>query len=262
MESSDDEAAKARKEAEKDGKKGAKGLSEKELNVEINVELLETETMIFFTMPGITGVHETEAYTEIAAENTKYETLLVNKKGSDSYEARGAQTMNQTMKSREVNCTDLHTFVEHPVWVQVTNYDIDDAGKLESVSAAQRMTQDFYSSISRTISERIKDPRCLIDAEALASHVSIMSAEPKSTLGDVTQTKKPKKKGAGESTAAKKSGDTTKLGESSAAGATDSATEKSQTSMSATGMGAVSSDTMFKSAKAEYVDVELPDTML
>jgi len=32
--------------------------------------------------------------------------------------------------------------------------------------------------------------------------------------------------------------------------------------MSQTGMGQVSSDTMFKSQKVEYVDVELPDTML
>ena len=89
MESSDDEAAKAKKEAEK-GKKGPKGFSDRELNVEVNIELIETETFIMFTMPGITGVHETPEYTEIHEENTKYETLLVNKKGSDSYEARGA----------------------------------------------------------------------------------------------------------------------------------------------------------------------------
>ena len=98
-------------------KKVGKGFSEKELNAEIDIELCETETMIFFGFEGITGVHETDAYTEISAENTKYETLLINKKGSDSYECRGAQTMNQTMKHREVNCSDLHTFVEHPVWV-------------------------------------------------------------------------------------------------------------------------------------------------
>lgn len=55
--------------------------------------------------------------------------------------------MNQTMKSREVNCTDLHTFVEHPVWVQANQYDIADASKQEAVSAAQKMTHDFYSSI-------------------------------------------------------------------------------------------------------------------
>ena len=127
MGSSDDEAAKEKKAAET--KKSGKGFSEKELNVEVDIELVESETMIFFSMPAITGVHETDEYTEISAENTKYETLLVNKKGSDSYECRGAQTMNQTMKAREVNCSDLHTFVEHPVWVQANQYDIADASK-------------------------------------------------------------------------------------------------------------------------------------
>jgi len=72
---------------------------------------------------------ETEEFTIIDEANKKYEELLATKKGSDSYEGRGAQTTNYTMKSREINCTDLHTFVEHPVFVQASNYDIDDASK-------------------------------------------------------------------------------------------------------------------------------------
>ena len=147
MESSDDEAAKARKEAEKDAKRSAKGFTDTELAVPINIELIETETTIFFAVPGITGVHETPEYTEIDAENKKYDTLLLNKKGSDSYDNRGAQTMNCTMKSREINCTDLHTFVDHPVMVMATNYDIADASKLHAVSAAEKMTADFYNGI-------------------------------------------------------------------------------------------------------------------
>jgi hypothetical protein len=38
--------------------------------------------------------------------------------------------------------------------------------------------------------ERMKDPRCLIDAEALASHMSIVSSDPSDKGG-----KKKKKKG-------------------------------------------------------------------
>jgi len=40
------------------------------------------------------------------------------------------------LKSREINCTDLHTFIEHPVFVQASNYDIDDASKQENISDA------------------------------------------------------------------------------------------------------------------------------
>ena len=267
MESSDDEAAKAKKEAEK-GKKGSKGFSEKELNVEVNIELVETDTMIFFAVPGITGVHETPEYTEIHEENTKYETLLVNKKGSDSYEARGAQTMNSTMKAREVNCTDIHTFVEHPVWVQANPYDIMDASKLESISAAQRMTKEFYNSIHQTMTERMKDPRCLIDAEALASHVSIYSGDQSKKDPDSGAPigKKPRKKKGGAEQSAKQSGDTSKVNAETSSmkqSESESATERvSDTSKSQTGAGQVSSDTMFKSAKVEYVDVELPVSIL
>lgn len=198
MESSDDDAAKAKKAADKASKKTAKGLTTKELDMNVDVELSETSTTILFSIPGITGVHETEEYNLITEENAKYETLLVNKKGSDSYEGRGAQTMNHAMKSREINCTDLHTFVEHPVWVQATNYDIDDSAKQEAVSAAQKMTTEFYNSIQKTMDERMKDPRCLIDAESLASHVSIISASAETKGvggGETTLTKKKKKKG-------------------------------------------------------------------
>ncbi len=38
----------------------------------------------------------------IAAENKKYEELKANKVGSDSYMQRGAQTMNLTLKSKEI----------------------------------------------------------------------------------------------------------------------------------------------------------------
>lgn len=51
------------------------------------------------------------------------------------------------------------------------------------------MTNGFYESIQRTMTERMKDPRCLIDAEALASHVSIVSlSDSKAPGGTETQT--------------------------------------------------------------------------
>jgi len=40
------------------------------------------------------------------------------------------------MKSRQIECTDLHNFIDHPVPVQASNWDIDDARQLASVSAA------------------------------------------------------------------------------------------------------------------------------
>jgi len=45
--------------------------------------------------------------------------------------------------------------------------------------------------------DRMKDPRCLIDAEALASHVSIVSLSETNQPGEETGTKKRRKKGDG-----------------------------------------------------------------
>jgi hypothetical protein len=115
-ETSEDARERAEAEAAK-AKKKDKGLTEKEMNAMIDIELFESETQTLFMVPGITGVMETEEFNIIDEENKKYEALIANKKGSDSYEGRGSQTMNYTLKSREINCTDLHTFIEHPVFV-------------------------------------------------------------------------------------------------------------------------------------------------
>jgi hypothetical protein len=195
-ETSEDARERAEAEAAK-AKKKDKGLTEKELNSMVDIELFESETQTLFMVAGITGVMETEEFNIIDEENKKYEALIANKKGSDSYEGRGTQTMNYTLKSREINCTDLHTFIEHPVFVQASNYDIDDASKQENIGEAQKMTNGFYESIQRTMTERMKDPRCLIDAEALASHVSIVSHSESKPPGGETQTgtRTRKKKG-------------------------------------------------------------------
>jgi hypothetical protein len=118
MGDSEDEEAR-RKEEEKKNTKAKKGeLTEAELNVHIDIELVETETETIIAIPGITGVAETEEYAVIAEELKKYDTLLANKKGSDAYENRGSQTINPTMKTKNIDCNDLHQFVEFPKIVQ------------------------------------------------------------------------------------------------------------------------------------------------
>jgi hypothetical protein len=87
--SSEDGEAKARAEAEKLAKKN-KGLSKSELESFIDIELCETNTTTLLSIPAIIGVAETEAYSIIDEEVKAYDQLLQNKKGSDSYEARGS----------------------------------------------------------------------------------------------------------------------------------------------------------------------------
>jgi len=218
--------------------------------------------MLLF-IPGITGVHETDEYTVILNENEKYDKLLAGKKGSDDYELRGSQTQNHTIKSREIHCTELHTFVEHPVPIKASPWSIDDAAKEEKKTELEKMNEGFYSGIQHTMDEKIKDPRCLIDAEALASHVSVVSMSGTASGKEGETGKRNKgKKGA---TSSRRSG--SKMEQSSATGLKESNSESqtskmSNTSTSITGTGAVGSSTeAWPSQKAVYADIELPDTI-
>jgi hypothetical protein len=114
MGDSEDEEAKKKAEEKRLSKLKKNKLTESELHRFIDIELVETETDTVISIPGITGVAETEEYAVIAEEVKAYDNLLDLKKGSDAYEARGSQTVNPTMKTKEVNCNDLHQFIEYP----------------------------------------------------------------------------------------------------------------------------------------------------
>jgi len=88
LETSEDEEAK--KEKEKQEKKVKKGLSEKEIDAIIDIELCETETFDLLFIPSSLVQNDAEEYTAIASENKKYEELKANKVGSDSYMQRGS----------------------------------------------------------------------------------------------------------------------------------------------------------------------------
>jgi hypothetical protein len=71
----------------------------------------------------------------VAAENKKYEELKANKVGSDSYMQRGSQTLNLTLKSKEIA---RPKFEQETKELSATNWDIDDASKQKLVSEAKK----------------------------------------------------------------------------------------------------------------------------
>ena len=95
IETSEDEEAK-KKEAEKAAKKAKKGLTEKEIEAVIDIELGETDTFELLFIPGVVVAMDTEEHVQVTNENKKYEELKQNKIGSDSYTERGSQTLNLT----------------------------------------------------------------------------------------------------------------------------------------------------------------------
>ena len=125
METSEDEEAK-KKEQEKQDKKAKKGLTERDLDQVVDIELGETNTFDLLFIPSSLVQNDAEEYTVIASENKKYEELKSNKVGSDSYMQRGSQTLNLTLKSKEIPKTK---FEQESKALQATNWDIDYASK-------------------------------------------------------------------------------------------------------------------------------------
>ena len=129
VETSEDEEAK-RKEAEKAAKAAKRGLSEKELDAEVDVVIEETETFMLLHIPSQVVAASTTAETDneeikvVSDAIQRYDAFLENKKGSDNYTDRGSQTMNLTQKTREVSNKGFN--LEHKE-IQASWWDIYDS---------------------------------------------------------------------------------------------------------------------------------------
>jgi len=112
--------------------------------------------------------------------------------------------------------------------------------------------------------EKIKDPRCLIDAEALASHVSMYTSPEVASRGNEGDTtvkkggkkgKKPKQSGGADANSS-----ASQLKQSESEASTSKISDKSA-SNTTTQAGQRSSETSWPSNKVSYVNIELPDSI-
>ena len=173
LETSEDDEAK-KKADEKLSKKKKKDLTEKEQEAIVDIELGESETFDLLFIPSSLVPNDTPEHTQIANENKLYDALKANKIGSDSYTERGSQTLNLTQKLKEIH---YKGFTQESKELQATNWDIDDASKQQRISDAKKQQLEYITSIDDIMTEKLKNPNCLIDAEALASHISIATTK-------------------------------------------------------------------------------------
>ena len=174
VETSEDEEAK-RKEAEKAAKAAKRGLSQKELDADVDVVIEETETVFILHIPSqivatqASGDIDNEEMQQVDAAIKKYEAFLENKKGSDNYTERGSQTMNLTQKTREVSNKGFSLENKE---IQASWWDIYDSQQQKQVTEEEKMKSDYYAFIEEILTDKLKHPGCMIDAEALASQDS------------------------------------------------------------------------------------------
>jgi hypothetical protein len=90
--------------------------------------------------------------------------------------------------------------------LQATNWDIDDASKQKLISEAKKQQLQYGQMVEELIQEKLKNPHCLIDAEALASHISIVTSQSQAAGG--SKTGGPNKSGTTSSNSHKQGGTT------------------------------------------------------
>ena len=179
-ETSEDEEAKKKAE-EKAAKKAKKGLSPEEVEAEVDIELAETETCFFLHIPSKKLPNEpAEEYEAVRAANKAYEGLLQSKIGSDNYNQRGTQTANLTMKTREIA---QRGFTQENKDMQASYWDIYDSSKQTLISEDERLETEYYKYVDEQLKARVKEPNCLIDAEAFASGVPMTQAGGSKVVG-------------------------------------------------------------------------------
>ena len=77
--------------------------------------------------------------------------------------------MNLTQKTREISNKGL---VQENKEIQASWWDIYDSQQQKVVTEAEKMKFEYYQMIDEILTERLKHPGCMIDAEALASQDS------------------------------------------------------------------------------------------
>ena len=74
--------------------------------------------------------------------------------------------MNLTQKTREVA---NRGFTLENKEIQASWWSIYDSQQEQLVTEEEKMKTDYYAMIDEILTERLKHPGCMIDAEALAS---------------------------------------------------------------------------------------------
>lgn len=169
LETSEDEEQK-KKDAAK--AKGAVKLEAHELAMEINITLSESETTTLFHVPGIIVASEGDEASNTTKQTKQYTELCNKKISSDAFIEHGTQTINLTQKTREI---DFEGITQESKSFQATNWDIDDARHAESITSSKKEEMLYLNMVEEILVEKSKHKAAFIDAENLASHISIGS---------------------------------------------------------------------------------------
>jgi len=143
--------------------------------------------------------------------------------------------------------------------VTASNWDIDDAAKVEKITDSQQQEIDYLKSIEDIMAEKLKNSKNLFDAESPASHLSIMTSK-----SDVKNGKSASNSSKGQRSKMRssQSGLKESKNESEPTSSASGSMSKTQTQQFSTETGAGGDFATVKSKDIEYINEELPSSMI
>lgn len=230
----------------------------------VDIELSETQTRTLLHIPGTFVKPETEAAAENQENNTAYAELKKSKIGSDLFNMRGTQTLNANKKEKS------HLFVGYTTQTaeaNSSNWEIADARNQKDLTESQKQEMKYLKSIEDIMSENLKTPDCLFDAEQLASHISIVTTQsgtqPDRSGGgagvSMSNSSRGTRRRAKGSNVQASSGAQEKSEMSSSIGGT---MNKTSTNQFTTDTGAQGDFGNVRAKDIQYADEEVPDSMM
>lgn len=128
-------------------------LTEADLDKMVHLTLSETETIWMLDFPGTCVAEDNEIAESVKEKNQRYEELLKNRVGNDSYVERGMQTFNSGQKSKEIQSSTVEL---HEVGCVATNWDMYDTynSQENNQEAGEKDEGDYdhLESLSRPVS--------------------------------------------------------------------------------------------------------------
>lgn len=142
--------------------------------------------------------------------------------------------------------------------VTASNWDIDDAAKIEKITDAQQQEIDYLKSIEDIMNEKLKNTKNLFDTESPASHISIQTSK-SDIKGGKSGSNSSKQRSKMKSS---QSGMKESKNESEPSSSVSGSMSKTQTNQFSTETGVQGDFGNVKAKDIEYVDEELPVSMI
>eukprot|EP01017_Pseudomicrothorax_dubius_P038973 TRINITY_DN5922_c0_g1_i1.p1 TRINITY_DN5922_c0_g1~~TRINITY_DN5922_c0_g1_i1.p1 ORF type:complete len:260 (-),score=60.72 TRINITY_DN5922_c0_g1_i1:60-839(-) len=145
---------------EKKKVKKEKGLTEADLENEVKISFVETDTFLMLHIPSYVVQQENQTLHQYyQKKNPEYEKLLASKAGRDNFTERSAQTFNYAQKPKEVSTQRVE---KNEIAIQESEWNIFDTQNQERLTFLESMQSDIKRVVDQQLDALEKVNSCYL----------------------------------------------------------------------------------------------------